>query len=90
MPFKGRIPRMYMFFDTGNPKLRSISKPEVELMGYLRMRSKKITKKTKNAIKMPFEGLSSLMFYVFRHGESDFEVYFETGNRINGVSAHAQ
>jgi len=27
---------------------------------------------------------------VFRHEESEFEVHFETGSRINGVSAHAQ
>ncbi len=51
MQFKGLISRMYMFFfGTGNPNLRSILKPEVELMVFLRMRSKKITK---NAVKCP-------------------------------------
>ncbi len=42
MQFKGLISRMYMFFGTGNPNLRSILKPEVELMVFLRMRSYKI------------------------------------------------
>ncbi len=28
--------------------------------------------------------------YVFRREKSEFEVLFETGSRINGVSAHAQ
>jgi len=41
---------MYMFFGAENPKLRSILKPEVELMVFLRMRSNKITK---NAEKCP-------------------------------------
>ena len=31
-----------MFFDTGNPNLRSIFKPEVELMVLLRMRNNKV------------------------------------------------
>ncbi len=44
MQFKGLISRMYMFFGTGNPNLRSILKPEVELMVFMRMRSKKIKK----------------------------------------------
>jgi hypothetical protein len=44
MPFEGLIFRIYMFSDTGNPNLRSILKPKVKLMGFLRMRSKKITK----------------------------------------------
>ena len=39
-----------MFFGTGNPNLRSILKPEVDLMVLLRMRSNKITK---NAEKGP-------------------------------------
>ncbi len=42
--FKGLISRMYMFFGAGNPNLRSILKPEVELMVFLRMRCNKITK----------------------------------------------
>ncbi len=44
MQFKGVISRMYMLFGTGNPNLRSILKPEVELMVFLRMRSNKVTK----------------------------------------------
>ena len=44
MPFKGPISRGYMFFDTGNPNLRSLLKPEVELMVFLPMRSDQITK----------------------------------------------
>ncbi len=44
MQFKGLISRLYMFFGTRNPNLRSILKPEVELLVFLRMRSKKITK----------------------------------------------
>ncbi len=48
--FGGLISRLYMFFGTGNPNLRSILKPEVELMVFLRMRSNKITK---NALKCP-------------------------------------
>ena len=44
MQFEGIIPRMYMFFGTRNPNLRSILQPEVELMVFLRMRSNKITK----------------------------------------------
>ena len=64
--------------------------PEVELMVFLRMRSDKITKNGENAIKMQFEGLISPCVYVFRYEESEFEVHFETGSRINGASAHAQ
>jgi len=44
--FKGLISLVYMFFGTANPKLRSILKPEVELMVFLRMRSNKNTKNT--------------------------------------------
>ena len=44
--FKGLISYAYMFFGTGNPNLRSILKPEVELIVFLRMRSNEITKKT--------------------------------------------
>ena len=44
MRFEGLISRMYMFFGMGNPNLRSILEPEVELMVFLRMRSNKITK----------------------------------------------
>ena len=42
--FEGVILHRYMLCDTGNPNLRSILKPEVELMVLLRMRSNKITK----------------------------------------------
>ncbi len=79
-----------MFFGTGNPNLRSILKPEVELMVFLRMRSKK---NVKNAKKRPQNTVLRPNFprvYVFRHGKSKFEVHFETGSRINVVSAHAQ
>ena len=44
---KDLISRVYTFFGTGNPNLRSISKPEVELMVFLRMRCNKITKNGK-------------------------------------------
>ncbi len=37
--FKAQFPRVYMFFGTRNPNLRSILKPKVELMVFLRMRS---------------------------------------------------
>ncbi len=43
MQFKRLISRVYKFFSTGNLNLRSILKPEVELMVFLRMRSSKIT-----------------------------------------------
>jgi hypothetical protein len=43
MQFEGLISRMYMFLFTSSPKLRSILKPEVELMVFLRMRSNNIT-----------------------------------------------
>ncbi len=79
-----------MFFGTGNPNLRFILKPEVELMVLLRMRSNKITK---NAGKYPSNTVLRLNFkriYVFRHWESVFDVHFETGSRNNAVSAHVQ
>ena len=44
MQFKGLISRTYMFFGAGYPNLRSILKPEVELIVFLRMRSNKIVK----------------------------------------------
>ena len=50
MQFEGLISRVYMYFGTGNPNLRSILKPEVELMVFLRMRS---NKNMKNAKKCP-------------------------------------
>ncbi len=50
-----------MFFGTGNQNLRSILKPEVDLMVFLRMRSDKITKNGKNALK---GGVSSKIFVV--------------------------
>ncbi len=48
-----------MIFGPKSPNLRSILKPEVELMVFLRMRSDKITKNGENAIKMQFKGLIS-------------------------------
>ncbi len=42
--FKSLIFRMHTFFGAGNPNMRSILKPEVELMVLLRRRSNKITK----------------------------------------------
>jgi hypothetical protein len=54
-----------MFFGTRSPNLRSILKPEVDLMVFLRMRNDKITKTTKNAIKMQFEWLISGAYMSF-------------------------
>ena len=65
-------------------------KPKVELMVFLRMRSNKITKNGENATKMRFGGLISRVYYVFRYEDSELEVHFGTGSRINGVFAHAQ
>ncbi len=50
--FKAQFPCVYMFFGTRNPNLRSILKPEEELMVFLRMRSNKITKNAVNVLKM--------------------------------------
>ena len=44
MQFEGLISRVYMFFGAKSPNLRSISKPKVELIVFLRMRSNKIAK----------------------------------------------
>jgi hypothetical protein len=41
-------------------------------------------------VKMTFLGAKFDTIYVFWHEESEFEVHFKTGSRINGVSAHAQ
>ena len=81
---------MYMFFGTGNPKMRSILKPEVELMVFLRMRSNKNMKNAGKCRKNTVLMINFPRLYVFRHGESEFEIHFETGSRIKGVSAHAQ
>ena len=81
---------MCMFLGTRNPNSKSILKPEVELMMLLRMRS---NKNMKNVGKCPSNTVLRHNFssaYVFRHGKSEFEVHFESGSRINGVSAHAQ
>ncbi len=79
-----------MFFGTGNPNLRSILKPEVVLMVLLRMRSNKnvisAEKRPQNTVLRP----NFPRVHVFQHGESEFEVQFQTGSRIKGVSAHAQ
>ena len=77
-----------MFFGTRNPNLRSILKPKVELMVFLRMRSDKIKKNGENALEMQFQSPVFAYVYVFRYEESEFEVHFETGSRIN--DAHAQ
>ena len=45
--------------------LRSILKPEVEVMVFQRMRSDKITKNGENALKMQFEGLISRVYMFF-------------------------
>ena len=70
--------------------MRSILKPEVELMVFPRRPS---NKNVKNAEKRPQNTVLRPNFQrvnVFRHGESEFEVHFETGSRINGVFVHAQ
>ena len=65
MQFEGLLSSVYMFFGTRNPNLRSILKPEVELMVFLRMRSNKITKNGENALKMQFEGLIFRVYMFF-------------------------
>ena len=59
-------------------------------MVFLRTRSDKIRKNGKNALKTQFKGPTSGCSYVFRYEESEFGVHFETGSRINRVSAQAQ
>ena len=89
MQFEGIISRVYMFFGTGSPNLWTIWKPEVAFMVFVRMRSDKITK---NGEKCPQNAVVWPNFpciYVFRSGESEFVVRFETESTINGVSAHA-
>ena len=49
--FESVISRVYMFFGTRNPNLRSILKPDVDLMVLLCMRSNKITKMRKMPLK---------------------------------------
>ena len=56
---------MYTFFGTGNPNLRSVLKPEVELMVFLRMRRKNARKTVENAIKIQFEGVISRVYMFF-------------------------
>ncbi len=70
--------------------MRSILKPEVELTVFLGMRSNKITKHAEKAIKNGACRPKYPRVYFFRPGKSDHKVHFETGSRINGVSAHAQ
>ncbi len=62
---KGLISRMYIFFGAGNPNLRSILKPEVDLMVFLRMRSNKIANTAKNVLKIQFESTVSRVYMVF-------------------------
>jgi hypothetical protein len=81
---KAQVPREYMFFGAWSPNLRSILKPEVELMVFLRMRSDKITK---NCEKSPSNAVLRPNFphvYVFWYGESEFEVHLLTGSSILG------
>ena len=52
--------------------MRSVLKPEVELVIFLCMNSDKITKNGDNGLKMSFEGLISAYMYIF----------LETGNSI--------
>ncbi len=52
--FEGLISRVYMFFGTENPNLRSILKSEVELMVFLRMRSNKTWKTQENVLNIQF------------------------------------
>ncbi len=65
MQFEGLIFRAYMYFRTRISQLWSILKPEVDLTVFLRMRSDKITKNDKNALKMQFEGPISLVYMCF-------------------------
>ncbi len=65
--FEAQFSRMYMFFGTRNPNLRSILKPEVELM-FLRMRRKNARKTAENAIKIQFEGVISRAYMFLARG----------------------
>ncbi len=66
MQFEGLISRVYMFLDTRNPNVWFILKPELELMVFLRMRSKKKSWKTAEiCLKMQFEGLISRVYMFF-------------------------
>ncbi len=65
MQFEGLIPLVHMFHGPRNPNLRSILKPELELMVFLRMRSNKIKQMAENALKMQFEGLISHVYIFF-------------------------
>ncbi len=56
MQFEGIISRANMFFGSRYQNVRSILKPEVEFMVFLRMRSKKITKTLENVLKVQFNG----------------------------------
>ena len=81
---------VYTLFGRKSPNLRSVLKPKIELMVFLRMRSDKVTKIGENALKMQFYGSSSACVYDIRYKESEIEVHFEAGSRVIGVSAHAQ
>jgi hypothetical protein len=73
-----------MFFGARSSNVTSILKSAVELMLFLRIRNDKITKNDET-FKDQFSHL-----YILRYAESEFEVHFETGSSINGVSAHAE
>ena len=63
--FSAQVSCVHMFFGTGSPNLRSILKPEVNLMLFLRMRSNKIANTAKNVLKIQFEGTVSRVYMVF-------------------------
>ena len=67
MQFEGLISRMYMFFGMRKPNLRSIFKPKVELMVFLRMRRNKITK-----IGGPREHFSTQLIRILLSGLGSF------------------
>jgi len=82
---------MYMFFGAGNPNMRSILKPEVELMVFLRMRNNKINeKRRKMPLKMQFQGPNFPCVHVFGHEKPEFEVRLKPEVELMVFSAHAQ
>ncbi len=90
MELSGLNFRVCIVVGTGNPNMRSILKPEVELMVFLPIRSSKITKNADKAIKNGPCRPNFPRVYIFRHVKSEHEVHFEIGSKNNGVSAHAQ
>ncbi len=82
--------RVYIFFSTQNMNTRSILKPEVELMLFLRTRNQKNHEKRRKCHKNGACTRNIPCVYIFRHGKYEPEVHFEPVSRINGVSVHAQ